>query len=448
MTAREISLFTMDYGLRALNGPVSRLPDGIAIVDGEREVEWHELRDESLARASEAIDAASPGANVGIEVSSPAGFAAALFGCMLAGRVAVPIDGRLDASLRDSLVADCEHVMQGPTTEFKARQVEVLADEDEPALRLLTSGTAGTPSPVTLSHGNLRAQAEWSGRALSLVGDDRWLSALPLSHAGGVGVLLRSLAWGSTAVLRSSFNAAEAVSLLADPDERVSLVSLVPTTLSRLLDEGLQGPPTLRRAVIGGAPLVATLRDRALRCGVPVVESWGMTQTCGMATLARSPGDLGAGEPIGCVEVAVGTENELFVRGESVCAEGISDDGWLHTGDVGAVDGGSVSVTGRLSSIVITGGENVMPERVERAALELGSFRAALAYGVPDEQWGERLVLELVPDGPIPHVGAIRDQLRAVLAPFEVPKEIMLVDRIVTGESGKPLRQGRGLKES
>ncbi len=430
----------MEYGLRALIGAVDGLPDQDAIDDGAGTYGFEELGREARRRAFYIAQKTPVGGLVGLELSPGKDWAAAFFGCLIAGRVAVPLEPRLDAATLSALKQRCDFVVDQNHSSADEWASENLPDAHAPAVLLLTSGTSGSRSEVVLSHGNLWAHAIASGEALGLGPSDRWLSALPLTHAGGIGVLIRCLQWGAAAVLRSKWDGPEEISLLSDSSENITLASLVPTTLARLLEGGLEDPPALRRAIIGGAPLSSELRSRALANGIPVFESWGLTQTCGMVTLQGTTSGSGVGTPIDGLEVQATEEGELLVRGATVSSGCLASDGWLHTGDVGRVENREVFVEGRLSSIVITGGENVMPERVEGELARHPSVRAALAYGIDDDQWGQRLVVDVVAGSDAADETELLAFLRERLAAFEVPKEVRFVESIPSGPTGKPIR--------
>ncbi len=157
-----------------------------------------------------------------------------------------------------------------------------------------TSGTSSAPRPVELTYGNLLWSALGSAVALGLDPDERWLCALPLSHVGGLSILVRSAIYASTALVHERFEL-EPVRHALEHDG-VTLVSLVATTLSRLLDAGLKDPPTLRCALTGGGPVPAALVERARGAGVPVSLTYGLTEACSQVTTTPIA-DVGEGRP-------------------------------------------------------------------------------------------------------------------------------------------------------
>ena len=124
-----------------------------------------------------------------------------------------------------------------------------------------TSGTTAAPKPVELTYGNFLASALGSAVALGLDPAERWLCPMPLTHVGGLSIPIRSAIYATTAVLHGRFETEAVLNELMDPGRRITLVSLVPTMLARLLDAGLSRPPTLRWALLGGGPIAPALLD-------------------------------------------------------------------------------------------------------------------------------------------------------------------------------------------
>ncbi len=220
-----------------------------------------------------------------------------------------------------------------------------------------------------------------------------------------------------------------------DPGQRITLVSLVPTMLARLLDAGLERPPTLRYALLGGGPMPAALLERARVAGVPVAPTYGMTEACSqIATF---------GFPLPGVEVRL-VEEEIQVRGAIVSRSvPVDPDGWFATGDLGRLDErGRLLITGRRADTIITGGENVAPSEVEDVLLEHPAVADAGVHARPDPEWGEAIVAAVVlRRGARVEVGELQAHCAGRLARFKVPKEIRFVDTLPRTTSGKLLRR-------
>lgn len=331
----------------------------------------------------------------------------------LRGDAAVPLDPRL--------------------TEAERTRRRALAQDPPPgtALTVFTSGTTAEPKPVHLSYANLQANAIGSALALGLRRDERWLSPLPLSHVGGIMVLARSLVYGTTALTSPT----DTESIRARIGT-ATLASLVPTQLARLLDAGLEPPPGLRAVLLGGGPIAPALARRARERGLPVCQTYGLTEATSQVTVSE-PGDTEtAGHPLPGTTVTVAADGEICVEGPTVAGGGI-----LRTGDLGRFDArGRLTVVGRKSDTIVSGGENVAPAEVEAALLEHPAVAEAAVFGRPDDEWGERVVAHVVLRAAA-DPGALREHCAQRLARFKVPKEIEAVEVIPRTPSGKVLRR-------
>jgi O-succinylbenzoic acid--CoA ligase len=251
---------------------------------------------------------------------------------------------------------------------------------------------------------------------------------MPLFHVGGLSILTRSAIYGTEAIVHDGFDVDDVQSALND--ERITLVSLVATQLRRLLDAGLDHPPALRAALIGGGPVPRDLLERAAQHGIPATPTYGMTETCSQ---------IWTGQPLPGVEIRASEDGELLVRGPMVAPGAIADDGWLHTGDRGSIDAdGTLHVEGRIADTIVTGGENVSATEVEEALLAHPAVRDAAVVGRADPEWGEAVVAFVVADG------ATDDDLlshcRERLAGYKVPKAIRRIGQIPRNAAGKVVR--------
>ncbi len=186
-------------------------------------------------------------------------------------------------------------------------------------------------------------RARLGGRA-RLLQRERWLCTLPLSHVGGLSILVRSCIYATTAVVHERFETDRVLRALAE--EQITLVSLVATTLARLLDAGLRDPPALRGALTGGGPVGRALVRRAGDGGIPVSLTYGLTEACSQVTTAplgapaqalavRDEAPLSAGRPLFCTRVRIAADREILVAGPTVAPGSLGPDGWLATGDLG-----------------------------------------------------------------------------------------------------------------
>lgn len=375
-----------------------------------------------------------PGDRVALAMVPGVHFVMALHACWLLGAVVVPHDLRLTVSQRppaDHVVERLERTVTGGPPLLGTH------DLGAPALGLQTSGTSGLPKPVTLTFGNLLWSAIGSAAALGSRVDDRWLCALPLSHVGGLSVVVRSAIAATHAVVHERWDTARVLGELATGG--VTLVSLVPTTLARLLDAGLERPPNLRCALLGGAPVPPALLERALSAGVPVAQTYGLTESCSQAT-TQAPGDRtpDAGPPLFCTRVRIGADGEILLSGPT-----IAGGGELATGDLGVLDSeGRLSVTGRLADTIVTGGENVAPAAIDAVLAEHPAVAEAAVHGRADERWGQVVVATVVlRAGATASEAELRSHCAARLAAFEVPKAIAFAQELPRTRSGKLLRR-------
>ena len=274
-------------------------------------------------------------------------------------------------------------------------ELAALPKPGDDLVTVFTSGSAGTARPVGLSADMLVASARASAANLGWLPDDRWLCVLPLAHVGGLSILTRCLIARRCAVLDAEPFDPHRIAEVIDRD-LVTLVSFVPTMLARLVDTGWAPPAHLRAALIGGASPSVALLERAVALRIPVLSTYGMTETCSqvctqpLAEAGTVSAD--AGPALSGVELRI-DDGEILVRGPMVAARG-----WLRTGDRGRLDErGRLHVFGRADDTIITGGENVDPDEVENALGRDPAVAGACVFGVPDPEWGR-------PQAPAPHV--------------------------------------------
>jgi O-succinylbenzoic acid--CoA ligase len=399
----------VDWLYRAAN----RRPHGKAIeAAGSAELTYADL----LAGAKERAVALPASGAVALDTTDSLEFVLALHSCLLRGIAAVPIDSRLSADER------------------AARAAAAQAAREDVATVMFTSGTTSQPKRVELTYGNWFANASGSALALGLDPAERWLCAMPLAHVGGLSILIRSTVYATTVVLHERFDTQAVLCELMSRERRITMVSLVPTMLARLLEAGLREPPTLRWALLGGGPAPAPLLERAAAAGVPVATTYGMTEACSqIATF---------GWPLHGVDVLT-RDGEVLVRGPTVAPGSLAQDGWLHTGDLGELDDrGRLVITGRKADTIISGGENVAPAEVEAVLLEHPAVADAGVFARADDEWGEAVIAAVVlRDGESLDVNALRAHCAARLAGFKVPKAFEARRHLPRTESGKLLRR-------
>ncbi|WP_433801941.1 o-succinylbenzoate--CoA ligase [Actinomycetospora sp. CA-084318] len=309
-----------------------------------------------------------------------------------------------------------------------------------------TSGSTGVPKAVLLSGTALAASAV--STAARLGGEGRWLLALPAHHVAGVQVLLRSARAGVPAAvmdLREGFRPDAFAAAVRAADPPVSRLSLVPTQLRRLLDDDGAGLDALRRfgaVLLGGAAAEAALLERARTAGVRVVTTYGMSETCGGCVYDGVPLDrvgveIEDPDPSGAGRIVLG--------GATVADgyQGLDDPAFLpgrrfRTSDLGRLrPDGRLTVLGRADDVIVTGGEKVPPVVVEQALLTVPGVREACVVGVPDAEWGARVVAVVTGTGLEPDAvrGAVADRLGRA-----APRAVRVLDELPLRGIGKPDR--------
>lgn len=336
-------------------------------------------------------------------------------------------------------------------------------DPDELQAIVFTSGTTGRPKGAMLTFANHLWSATASAFRLGLQREDRWLSCLPLYHVGGLAVLLRSCLYGTAVVLQDGFDVM-AYNESLDRDG-VTLTSLVPTMLVRLLPTRAQWPQSLRLVLLGGAATTPDLAARCAEASVPIATTYGLTEAASqVATMMpeearRKPGCVG--KPLMFTELrivdeagaslAAGEIGEVVVSGPTVmrgyygdaqATAGALVDGELHTGDAGYLDAdGDLWLVQRRSDVIVTGGENVYPAEVEQALREHPDVCDACVVGVPDAEWGQRVaaMVALEADAALSEE-ALLAYCRQRLAGYKLPRRVALVEALPLTASGKVAR--------
>ncbi len=334
--------------------------------------------------------------------------------------------------------------------------VPLALDGETPLAVVQTSGTGGRPKGVVLSRRAFAAAAAASAENLGWRDDDRWLLSLPVAHVGGLSIVTRCLAARRTVVAEPlpRFDPAAAARLVER--RRITLLSLVPTMLRRLLDlEGWRPPERLRAILVGGAAVPPALLDRAADRGWPVLVTYGLTEACSQVATQRygtvPRGGRGA-EPVAGMEVRI-RGGVIELRGPSLLSgylpppaePFLTADGWFRTGDLGELErsgasaAGRLHVLGRADEVIVTGGENVHPLEVEQALEEHPAILAACVFGVDDPEWGQVVAAALVAARRLGD-RELRSFLAARLAPHQRPRRVARLDELPRTALGKPDR--------
>jgi o-succinylbenzoate---CoA ligase len=358
---------------------------------------------------------------VALDLTGGPQFVAALTAAWEAGDAVAPVDQRLAPPARQRLYEALAPawVVTAAGRHHRAGGRPV---QDGDALVVTTSGSTGEPRGVVLTHDAVLASAQATTARLGVdPGRHRWLACLPLSHIGGLSVVTRALLTGTPVDVQAGFDATQVMGA-AGPHV---LVSLVPTALARVTASAFH------TVVLGGSAPPSDLAGN-------VVTTYGLTET--------GSGVVYDGAPLAGVEISLSPASEIQVRGPMLLRayrDGtvpLHDAGWFATGDAGHIDtSGRLHVHGRLSDMVVTGGENVWPVAVERILGRHPGVAEVAVSSRPDPEWGERLVACVIPRDPA--VPPALDELRALvgdeLAPFAAPKELVLLSTLPKTSIGK-----------
>jgi O-succinylbenzoic acid--CoA ligase len=419
-------------------------------------VTW--LRDQGVKR----------GQRIGIVGANSPGFAALLQALPLAGATTVLFNHRLherdlDRQIEAAAVAD---VLREFPAEFSGNaplpDLSPLADAD-PALVLFSSGSEGEPKAVRLSWRAIRSSADAASQHLSLAAGQRWLACLPLDHIGGASIIYRAGRCGFHVHLLDSFDAPTANRHIDECE--VTGVSVVPTMLHRLVIDrrGRTWPSSLRQILTGGGPLSPALIDACARLGVAPLQTYGMSETASqIATLL--PGETAAhagsaGRPLPGMSVKICTDDgvevpdghvgRIHVRGPQLF-DGYENAGkltqrrstgdWFATGDLGSMSTGYLSVRGRRSELIVSGGEKIFPPEVESVLAQHPDVGDAAVVGIEDAEWGQHVVALLVAKGQQPPDHEFTEWLRLHLTGFKRPKQWRWVRELPRSQAGKLLR--------
>jgi O-succinylbenzoic acid--CoA ligase len=339
-------------------------------------------------------------------------------------------------------------VVLAASTDLPPDTARLLSEDRElpagTALVVLTSGSSGAPRAVILSHSALSASTAASVAALDCRPGERWALALPLRHIAGLQVLARSRSLGTEAFVVP--DPGDPAQLVAAADH-AQHIALVPTQLVRCLEASVD-LGRFRSVLVGGGPLDPSQAERARAAGVRLVQSYGMTETCG--------GCVYDGQPLPDVEVELDRTGRIRLRGP-VLATGYLDpspsdaarftpDGWFKTDDLGSFreqPDGSVhlAVVGRSDDVINTGGIKIAPAAIEAILRRHPGVIDALVLGVPDREWGERICAVIVPRSDLEHptLEALQRSVGSELPPTHLPRAVALAAHIHRDGLGKVL---------
>ncbi|MEM8961385.1 MAG: fatty acid--CoA ligase family protein [Acidobacteriota bacterium] len=429
------------------------VPDRAALITHERVVSWAELASMALGTVREVQRSPSMTPVVvraGLDVES----LVLIHGLIATGTPMLLLHPRAKTSENERIISACQAI-EGPfegVDSNRHRVLETLPDDERPLAIIPTSGTSGAPKGVVLSRRAFAASARASATNLGWREDDRWWLTLPLAHVGGLSVVTRCLQARRPIVLESAprFDPLWAIDVIER--QRVTLLSLVPTMLERLLDHDWRPPSHLRAVLVGGAASSPALLARARQQGVPVLTTYGLSEACSQVA-TESPDDQtprplrGCGRPLPGIDVRIAIDGVIEIGGPTLFSgyapsggESWTADGWLRTRDLGTFDAnGILRVLGRSDSTIITGGENVVPGEVETVLEAHPSVRSAVVVGVAEPTWGQLVTATVV----LASSTTDTDQpdlvlwCRDRLASFKCPRFVAIRESLPLGPTGK-----------
>lgn len=475
-------------------------PDVVAVESGPDKWTYSELFSRAV-RVAEQLDniGLEPGDRIGLLAKHGLSICQAVHGIIQAGAVVVPLNVRLTV---DELLWQVRHagvrcilfdeVYAGTAAEIRQRlhgeghevrliHLEVFTDGqtngrsvavrqgginlNRPFGIIYTSGTSGTPKGCVLTYGNFWWSAMASTLLFGLNPAERWLVPLPLFHVGGLSVLIRSLIYGTTAVIHDAFDERAVNRALVEDD--ITCLSVVPTMLARMLQvkDGPYGL-ALRFVLLGGSGVSQSLLRECIRERIPVAPSYGLSESCSQAvTLApsdvvrklgssgrpllpnqlrivRPDGSLAAADEPGEIALCGPTITSGYWNNEDATRAVISD-GWLTTGDFGYVDAdGYLFVLDRRSDLIVSGGENIYPAELEQVIVQHPSIVDAGVVPMADPVWGQvPVAFVCTATAAVLDEATLTAFCRSHLAHYKVPKQFRVVPELPRNASGKLLRR-------
>lgn len=351
---------------------------------------------------------------------------------------------------------------------YQARSYAPHTDPEQVFGYFFTSGTTtGTPKIVPLKRRQMLFAAHSSAENFKPRKNHFWLLCLPLNHIGGISIILRSILYGSAIFRMKSFHPKMITTFLSE-NKRFQVASLVPTMLRRLLDtSGFFVHNNFKAILLGGGPTDVNLIKECCDKGIPLVFSYGMTETCAQITAnpilkpsgtyipLKSVGSIFSPNKIQIRDengqlLGVNTLGEIWIHGPQVFDgylnqkndEFFDDEGWFKTGDLGYFDTNNhLFIDSRQSDRIVTGGENVSPFEVESELQKLDTIREAGVTGLADKEWGEKVVAAIIPkDGEAIDTDEVIHHLKTKLTSYKIPKEIIEVSELPKTRSGKIIR--------
>lgn len=330
---------------------------------------------------------------------------------------------------------------------------------------MYTSGTTGQPKGVLQTFGNHWWSANASLLNLGLSAEDSWILAVPLFHISGLSMLMKGLIYGVPIYLFEHFQATDINRLLINGEG--TNISVVTTMLEALLTDlgDRYYHPNLKCILLGGGPISDSLLEHCVKKNIPVVQSYGMTETASQVValnLFDAKKKIGsAGLPLFPTQLRIASNDlvlkpnkigEIQLQGPTITPnylnqsdkfkESWTTDGWFKTGDLGYCDpAGFLFIKSRLSELIISGGENIYPHEIESCLLAYPTIKEAAVIGMPDDKWGQVPLAFIVLTDPLQHdEHQLLAYLETMLAHYKIPKGYQVIAKLPRNASGKVLK--------
>lgn len=458
-----------------LQKQAEELPEKQAIIFDNESVTFNELYTQSLSLAGKLASLKRD--RVGLYADNTLHAAVLIHACIQAGLECVMINLRLTGDEIDKQLSDVDVDTVLTTGDFKSDKYRVYEFGDierlEPATInnytvgedilsiMFTSGTTGRAKAVRQSYNNHYESALGCEKRFNYNENSVWMNVNPIYHISGFSILMRSVIRGCTMILNRKFEPETVWEKISQYD--VTHTSMVPVMLERMMK--YERMHNLEGILLGGAGVTMDILERALARGLPVYNSFGMTETCSqIVSIGPDDPDIlqgTVGRPLDNISLKIDHDNdgELLVKGPAVTegyvnAELKKEDGFFRTGDIGYIDeDGYLYILDRRNDLIISGGENVYPKEIEDAVKLLEGVRQAVAVKRKDKEWGEVPVLlyETEEDSNM-DAGEITEHLENRLARYKLPKEIYETDEVIMTSTGKVSRSEnkevyKGMKE-
>jgi len=450
-----------------LQNQVYQNPEKLFIQFGDRQFSYFDIAEMvqtySKALLKEGIQAQD---RVLIYLSSGIELVEIILACFEIGAVVVPISPKLteresnaviDKIQPKLIIANWEYKPALISLSFPLTPIEELPNassgclgitnnykkklEDIAAI-ILTSGTTSIPKAVQLTYGNFEASCNNWNKFLQFQSNDQFLCCLPLHHIGGLAVMLRALIFDFSVNLISTFEAQMVLDTITK--HPITIISLVPTMLKRILDleGGLKALKSLRWILLGGGPSPEYLLDLCIKEKINIVKVYGMSETCsgtvGLKLLDEPHNKLYAGRPFNGAKIWT-RNNKLHISGPMVMKGYVGEvgtNGTHNSHDLGRVDEGNlIFLDIRCKDLIISGGENVNPIEVEECLMNVEGISDVAVVGIDDDEWGQKVTAYIVS---IPLENELlHSKLEKSLSPYKIPKEYIRVSHVPRNELGK-----------